>query len=62
MISWKELGETLFLIGVLGGSKYWFDLVEKKQAREGLAPKISPPAGDARTRAARPTGARQPRP
>ena len=62
MISWKALGETLFLIGLLGASKYWFDLIEKKQAPQGLAPKTSPPAGDARTRATRPTSARRPRP
>jgi len=30
MISWKGLGAALLFVGVLGGIKYLFDLVEKK--------------------------------
>ena len=31
MISWKGLGAALLFIGVLGGIKYLFDLVEKEK-------------------------------
>jgi hypothetical protein len=29
MISWKELGTVLLIVGVLGGIKLLFDLAEK---------------------------------
>jgi hypothetical protein len=35
MITWKGLGAALLFIGVLGGIKYLFDLVEKNRRPKG---------------------------
>jgi hypothetical protein len=53
MMSWKDLGDVLLFIGVLGGIKYWFDLVEKKKAA---------PRDSAQNIAARLPGAYSPHP
>jgi hypothetical protein len=31
MISWKALGAALLFVGLLGGIKYLFDLIEKNR-------------------------------
>jgi hypothetical protein len=31
MISWKALGAVLFFVGLLGGIKFLFDLIEKNR-------------------------------
>jgi hypothetical protein len=34
MISWKALGAAVLFVGLLGGIKYLFDLVEKNRRPE----------------------------
>jgi hypothetical protein len=33
LLSWKLLGAVLLIVGLLGGIKYLFDMIEKNQDR-----------------------------